>query len=135
MIDPVEYGRTLGGLTLNFIVRDVAHSVPFYTEALGFVVVHQTTDYAALEREGAKIQLHADHTYHRMPWAADLAGGVRRGFGAEIRLLGLDPDAVERAAREHGSVLLATGERPGHGWRDCVVADPDGYTFAVGLPL
>jgi hypothetical protein len=22
-----------------------------------------------------------------------------------------------------------------HGWRDCVLEDPDGYTFAVGVPL
>ena len=31
-----EYGRTLAGLSLNLIVRDVARSTPFYTEVLGF---------------------------------------------------------------------------------------------------
>ena len=134
-MEAVEYGRTLQGLTLNLIVRDVARSVPFYTEALGFAVVHQTGDYAALERDGAKIQLHADHTYRRTHWAADLATGIRRGLGAEVRLFGLAPEAVERAALQYGSVLLTTGERAGHGWRDVVVADPDGYTFAAGVSL
>ena len=77
------------------------------------------------------VQLHLD----RMPWADDLATGARRGLGAEFRLLGFDPDAVERAASEHGTVLLPTAVRESHGWSDCVVADPDGYTFAVGEVL
>lgn len=33
------------------------------------------------------------------------------------------------------TVLLPTAVRESHGWRDCVVADPDGYTFAVGQAL
>jgi hypothetical protein len=31
-------------------------------------------------------------------------------------------------------LLYATKEWP-HGWRDVVLEDPDGYTFAVGVPL
>jgi len=66
-----EYGRTLAGLSLNLIVRDVARSTPFYTQVLGFRVLHQTADYAALERDGATIQLHADRTYSRQPWGSE----------------------------------------------------------------
>lgn len=134
-MNAAEYGRTLHGLSLNLIVRDLGRSLPFYTEALGFRVLHRTAEYAALEREGIHVQLHVDRTYERMPWAGELSSGARRGLGAEIRLLGFDPDAVERAASEHGTVLLPTASRESHGWRDCVVADPDGYTFAVGQAL
>jgi catechol 2,3-dioxygenase-like lactoylglutathione lyase family enzyme len=131
-----EYGRTLGGMTLNLIVRDVAKSVPFYTGVLGFRALHQTADYVALEREGATIQLHGDRTYMRQPWGPHLADAKKRGFGVEIRILGIDPDEAERRARADGHAVLAPAKDwPPHGWRDCLIEDPDGYTFSVGVPL
>ena len=130
-----DYGRTLSGLSVNLIVRDVGRSTPFYTAVLELRLLYSDEDFAALEREGVYLQLHADHTYARMPWAARLRDDARRGLGAEIRILGIDPDAAE--ARAHvGSftVLVPVRDWP-HGWRDCVLEDPDGYTFAVGVPL
>jgi catechol 2,3-dioxygenase-like lactoylglutathione lyase family enzyme len=130
-----EYGRTLAGLSLNLIVRDVAGSLPFYTGVLGLRAQYSDPDFAALEGGGVRIQLHADHAYEGMPWSARLAESGKRGLGAEIRILGLDPDAAERRARDAGfHVLVPTKDWP-HGWRDCVLEDPDGYTFAVGTPL
>jgi catechol 2,3-dioxygenase-like lactoylglutathione lyase family enzyme len=134
-VSSAEYGRSLTGLTLNLLVRDIARSLPFYTEVLGFRDLHHDPDFAALEREGAKLMLHADHTYAAQPWAPRLAESGKRGLGAEIRILGIAPAEAERRARERGyTVLVATKEWP-HGWRDCVLEDPDGYTFAVGVPL
>jgi catechol 2,3-dioxygenase-like lactoylglutathione lyase family enzyme len=134
-ITAVELGRRLAGLSLNLIVRDVERSVPFYTEVLRFDVIRVDRDLAAVERDGARILLHADHTHAAGPWGAELASGARRGLGAEVRLLGIDPDDVERQARERGyTVLRSTGDRA-HGWRDCIVEDPDGYAFAVGVTL
>ncbi len=130
-----DYGRTVDGLSVNLIVRDVAASLPFYTRALGLRVLYTDSDFAALEGDGVRLQLHADHTYERMPWASRLRDQGKRGLGAEIRILGIDPDAAEHRAREAGfSVLVATRDWP-HGWRDCVLEDPDGYTFAVGTHL
>jgi catechol 2,3-dioxygenase-like lactoylglutathione lyase family enzyme len=131
-----EYGRTLAGLSLNLIVRDVARSIPFYTDVLGLHLLHQTADYATLERFGTTIQLHADRTYASQPWGTRLGDAGRRGFGVEIRLLGIDPDEAERRARAGGHTVLAPAKDwPPHGWRDCLIEDPDGYTFSVGLPL
>jgi catechol 2,3-dioxygenase-like lactoylglutathione lyase family enzyme len=131
---PAAYGRTLTGLTVNLIVRDVARSLPFYTDVLGFKALYGDADYAALEREGMRLQLHADHAYDGMPWAKELAAGGRRGLGTEIRLLGIDPAEAERAARARGDrVVIATQSTP-HGWRECYLEDPDGYLFAVGVP-
>jgi catechol 2,3-dioxygenase-like lactoylglutathione lyase family enzyme len=130
-----EYGRTLSGLSVNLIVREVARSIPFYTGVLELRLLYSDEDFAALEREGVRLQLHADHTYAQMPWAKRLAESSPRGLGAEVRILGIDPDAAERRARAGGfSVAVPVRDWP-HGWRDCVLEDPDGYTFAVGVPL
>jgi len=130
-----DYGRTLSGLSVNLIVRDVARSVPFYRDVLDLRLLYSDEDFAAFEREGVKLQLHADHTYAQMPWAPRLGDGSARGLGAEIRMLGLDPDAAEARAREAGFTVLVPVRDWPHGWRDCVLEDPDGYTFAVGVPL
>ena len=132
---PLEYGRTLTGLTMNLIVRNVAASLPFYRDVLGLTVHYADVDFAALELADAKIQLHADHTYDHQPWAARLADRSKRGFGAEIRIMGVDPDAAERRAREHRVSVLSGSKDWPHGWRDVVLEDPDGYTFAVGIAL
>ena len=130
-----EYGRTLSGLSVNLIVRDIARSISFYSVVLELRLLYSDEDFAAFEREGVRLQLHADHTYARMPWAARLREGSARGLGAEIRILGLDPDAAEKRARDGGFTVLVPVHDWPHGWRDCVVEDPDGYTFAVGVPL
>ena len=134
-MNAADYGRTLSGLSVNLIVRDVARSVPFYTDVLGLRLLHADADFAAFEGDGVRLQIHADHTYERMPWAPRLASGERRGLGAEIRILGIDPDPAERRARETGYTVLVPVRDWPHGWRDCILEDPDGYAFAVGNPL
>lgn len=129
-----QYGRTLVGLSLNFIVRDVAKSLSFYTAVLGFRAHYSDVDFAALQRDTMQIQLHADHTYDGMPWAARLAAPGKRGLGAEIRILGIDPDTAEREARARGDTVLVATADTAHGWRECILEDPDGYTFAIGTP-
>jgi len=132
---PTDYGRSLTGLSVNLVVRDVAKSLPFYRDVLGMTVRYADADFAALEIAGAKMQLHADHTYEHQPWAPRLAERGKRGLGAEIRIMGIDPDAAEKRARAAGvAVLTGTKDWP-HGWRDVLLEDPDGYTFAVGTPL
>ncbi len=130
-----EYGRTLSGLSVNLIVRDVARSLPFYSDVLELRLLYSDEDFAAFERDGVKLQIHADHAYAGMPWAARLRDESRRGLGAEIRILGIDPDAAERRARDGGFTVAVPVRDWPHGWRDCVLEDPDGYTFAVGVPL
>ena len=128
-----DYGRTLTRLSVNLLVRDVARSLPFYTDVLGFNVQYSDVDFAALERDAVNIQLHADHCYDGMPWAARLEEPGKRGLGAEIRIMGIDPDRAERRARARGDTILVGAQDTAHGWRDCIIEDPDGYTFAVGV--
>jgi uncharacterized glyoxalase superfamily protein PhnB len=75
--------------------------------------------------------LHADHAYEHNPWSPDLGDGQRRGIGAELRLLGMNPDAVADRARKADAIFQDVMVR-GHGWREVMVRDPDGYVWAIG---
>ena len=58
-------------------------------------------------------------------------GGQTRGLGAELRLLGMNPEEVAERARGMNALFKDVAVR-GHGWREVMVRDPDGYVWAVG---
>ena len=130
-----EYAKQLTGLTINLLVHDIAASLPFYTDVLGLVALYSDPDFAALEGgPGVRMMLHADHTLdHRPEEIARLSASVRRGAGAEIRILGLDPDQVEARARKRGYAVNVPAQDFPHGWRECRLEDSNGYMFAVGV--
>jgi catechol 2,3-dioxygenase-like lactoylglutathione lyase family enzyme len=135
-LTPPAYGATLSGASLNFVVRDLARSLPFYTRVLGFSSPYADSDFAALEGFGIRVQLHADQTWEHMPWHPRLVAGEARGLGTEVRLLGLDPDLLEERARERGfKVMIGATDFPGHGWREVYLEDPDGYLWVAGRLL
>ena len=128
-----RYGALLPPLALNLLVRDTERAAAFYRDVLDAEVHYRDIDFAAVRVGPAEVMLHADHTHDEHPWSADLAEGATRGVGAQLRLLGIDPDAVEARAREHGAQLVAPATDKGHGWRETLVRDPDGYEWAVGV--
>jgi catechol 2,3-dioxygenase-like lactoylglutathione lyase family enzyme len=130
-----DYGRSLPAFTVNLLVADLARSVAFYMAVLGAKVVYSDPDFAAMRVNDLEFMLHADHAYDHHPWHALLVRGERRGLGAEIRLFPLDPDAVEARARKFGATILQPSQDMPHGWRDVIVADPDGYAWAVGVAM
>jgi uncharacterized glyoxalase superfamily protein PhnB len=119
---------------VNLVVRDVQRAVGFLVPVLNATVHYADPDFAAINVGGVEMMLHADHTYDKHPWYAPLTRGERRGLGAELRVFGIDPDAVERQAREHGATVIQPAATKGHGWREVMVEDPDGYLWAVGVP-
>jgi len=127
-----DYGRTLPFFTVNLLVSDLARSIAFYTNVIGATLTYSDPDFAALRLRELEFMLHADHTYDHHPWFQSLTSGVRRGLGAELRLFHTDPDALEARARKHGATILQECKDMPHGWRDVIVADPDGYTWAIG---
>ena len=130
-----EYGRSLRGLTINLLVRDVARAVAFARDVLGVEPVYSDPDFAMLRRGPSEWMLHADHTYRGHPLHGSLAAGDPRGIGAEIRLHDTDPDAAEAAARERGDPVLAGAMDKPHGLREVFILDPDGYLWAIDRPL
>ena len=127
-----DYGRALPFFTVNLLVSDLAKSIGFYTQVIGAKLVYSDPDFAALRVKDLEFMLHADHAYDHHPWHARLTRGERRGLGAELRLFQTDPDALEARARQHGATIVQPSKDMPHGWRDVIVADPDGYTWAVG---
>ena len=81
----------------------------------------------------AEVMLHADHTHEDHPWYDDLQRADKRGIGAQIRLLGIDPDAIQQRAEAKGYSVVKPVVDKGHGWREVLVRDPDGYEWAVGV--
>jgi uncharacterized glyoxalase superfamily protein PhnB len=128
-----HYGALLPPLSLNLLVADTARSAVFYRDVFEAQVHYVDIDFAALRVGGAEVMLHADHTHEDHPWHADLIAGVGRGIGAQIRLLGIDPDALERRARAARATVAVPTVNKGHGWREVCVRDPDGYEWAAGV--
>jgi catechol 2,3-dioxygenase-like lactoylglutathione lyase family enzyme len=136
------YGRSLGGLTINLLVKDVARAVAFEREVLGAAVVYADADFAVLrwhapdtpESATSEWMLHADHTYGSHPLLGLTGDGAVRGAGAELRLHGCDPDAAVARAERLGHVVLAAPADKPHGLREAYVADPDGYVWVPDVP-
>jgi uncharacterized glyoxalase superfamily protein PhnB len=120
------------GFTVNLLVRDVEAALPFYRDVLGAQVHYADEDFAAVRVDNLELMLHADHTYDGHPWYADLSAGKQRGLGAELRLMGFDADAVEAAASTSGATIVRPATTKGHGWREVMIQDSDGYVWAVG---
>ena len=130
-----EYGRQLPQFCVNLIVRDVPRSISFYSTVLDAAVHYFDADFAAIRVLDQELMLHADHTYDGHPWYPRLRAVRERGLGAELRLLGVDPDDVESRARKAGALILQPATDKSHGWRDVIVQDPDGYVWALGVTI
>ncbi len=134
------YGRSLRGMGVNLLVREVARSVAFVTEVLALDLVYADADFAVLrygnrEGGGQDVILHADHTYAEHPLLALTGDGALRGAGVELRLYGIDPDAAEARARTRGDAVFAATQDKPHGLRECYLADPDGYIWVPGIGI
>ncbi len=128
-----RYGALLPPLSVNLLVADIERSVSFYQAVLDAEVHYYDIDFAAMRVGPAEVMLHADHTHDDHPWYEQLTSNATRGLGAQIRLLGIDPDQTERNAKRAGAALVAAASDKGHGWRETLVRDPDGYEWAVGV--
>ena len=130
-----EYGRSLSGLSVNLLVKDIGRSLPFMRTVLAADVVHSDPDFACLRFGRAEWLLHADHTYSDHPLIGSLRETEVRGIGAELRLHGRDPDEAERIAREGGFVVVAGAMDKPHGLREAYILDPDGYIWVPDVPV
>ena len=136
------YGRSLSGLSINLLVKDVARAVAFEREVLGAALAYADADFAVLrwrapgapDAATSEWMLHADHTYGSHPLLGLTGDGAVRGAGAELRLHGCDPDAAVARAERLGHVVLAAPADKPHGLREAYIADPDGYVWVPDVP-
>jgi len=130
-----QYGRALPKFTVNLLVRDVQKALPFYRDVLQATVRYADNDFAALNLQDTDFMLHADHAYDHHPLFARLQVPGPRGTGAELRVMGIDPDAAQRRAQAAGAKILQPATDFPHGWRDVMLEDSDGYIWAVGVSI
>ncbi len=103
-------------------VSDVAASVSYYEEALGFRLAWQTTDRMPSALASGPIEM-----LLLVPWK-----GHGRPPPQSAYVCVEDPDALCAEYREAGATITdAIASRP-YGMRDFVVSDPDGHRFTLG---
>ena len=129
------FGRSLKGIGLNLLVRDVPGQCAFL-EAVFAMKTHQVTDDFAIVTYGDQVfQLHGDATYHSNPLLGLLPENPPRGGGIEIRLYDSDPDdATNRAEAAGGTILQPPTDKP-HGLREACILCKNGYAWVPSRRL
>ncbi|PJE34276.1 glyoxalase [Pseudooceanicola lipolyticus] len=130
-----DFGKSLSGLGLNLLVRDVPAQCAFLRDVFGMAAHRVSADFAIVTYGGQAFQIHADHTYHSNPLLGLLPETPPRGAGVEIRLYNSDPDAAAaRAEAAGGTVLQPPTDKP-HGLRETYILCPNGYAWVASRPL
>jgi predicted enzyme related to lactoylglutathione lyase len=134
-IDAAAFGRSLHGVGINLLVRDVPDRVAFLTEVFGMRAYQPTSDFAIMAHAASVFQLHADATFHAHPLLSLLPEAGARGGGIELRLYDCDPDAAALRAEARGAMILQPPTDKPHGLREAVILDADGYAWVPGRAL
>ncbi len=132
-----DFGRSLRGLGVNLLCRDVTGMAAFMERVFGLGVHRLSRDFAIVRHDGSMFQLHADATYARHPLHDHLPETPPRGAGAQFYLFGIDPDAAcSRADADAagGMVIEPPADKP-HGLREATILSPEGYAFSPAVPL
>lgn len=132
-----DFGRSLSGLGLNLLVRDVKGLAGFLVDVFAMQAHRLSDDFAIIAYGDALFQLHADHTYHANPLPSLVPEAGARGGGIEIRLFDTDPDeaAANAGAHAHETTLLqAPADKP-HGLRECIILCENGYAWMPSRQL
>lgn len=129
------FGRSLTGIGVNLLTRDVRGLAAFLVEVFGLAVHRLSNDFAIIRHGDAVFQLHADGTYHSNPLPSLIPENPPRGGGVQIYLFGIDPDAaVERAEAAGHVVLEPVADKP-HGLREGTILSPEGYAFTPAVAV
>lgn len=136
-ISAPDFGRSLSGLGLNLLVRDVPRMVAFLGEVFGTSAHQASRDFAILRYGAHVFQLHSDPTFANHPLAALLPEAGPRGAGIELRLYQTDPDAAVTAAMAlaHDATILQEPTNKPHGLREAVILCENGYAWVPSRPL
>lgn len=132
--DADGFGRSLRGLGLNILVRDVREQVAFLAEVFGMTAHQPTDDFAIISYGSQVFQLHSDSTYSSNPLLGLVPENPPRGAGLEIRLYDTDPDgACARATGLGGTILQPPTDKP-HGLREAYILCANGYAWVPSRP-
>lgn len=130
-----DFGKSLRGLGLNILVRDVRATGTFLADVFDMEIHRLSDDFAIVTYSDQVFQLHSDGTYHANPLLGLVPENPPRGAGIEIRLYETDPDiAVTRAEARGVTILQGPTDKP-HGLREAYILCDDGYAWVPSRPL
>ncbi|NVK16859.1 MAG: glyoxalase [Rhodobacteraceae bacterium] len=133
-VDADSFGRSLRGIGINLLVRDVPAEVSFLETVFAMKGHQVSKDFAIVTYGGQVFQLHSDGTYAENPLLGLLPENPPRGAGIEIRLYDTDPDnAAERAEAAGFTILQAPKDKP-HGLREAYILCENGYAWVPSRP-
>jgi uncharacterized glyoxalase superfamily protein PhnB len=129
-----EHRAIIGTMAPYFIVSDVARSLTFYVDQLGFESIYQTDEtklfFAVLRRDGAMLFLKSEDGIDPVP------NPTRHPtFAWDSYSYTPDPDALATEFAARGAVFTTPLENNGSGLRGFELTDPDGHVLFYGRPL
>ena len=129
-----EHRAIIGTMAPYFIVSDVARSLTFYVDQLGFESIYQTDEtklfFAVLRRDGAMLFLKSEDGIDPVPNAAR-----HPTFAWDSYSYATDPDALAAEFAARGAAFSKPLENNGSGLRGFELTDPDGHVLFYGRPL
>lgn len=129
-VSPDDFGRSLGGIGLNILVRDVWAEAAFLCAVFDMQAHRVSANFAIMTYHGQVFQLHLDATYSANPLLSLLPEAGVRGAGAEFRLYESDPDlAVTRALAFPDAVILQRPTVKPHGLCEAYILCANGYAW------
>lgn len=133
-VDADSFGRSLKGIGLNLLVRDVMTEIAFLETVFGMKAHQPTQDFAIIRYGDQLFQLHSDATYGANPLLGLLPETPPRGAGLEIRLYDSDPDLAAQRAKAAGYTILQQPRDKPHGLREAYILCDNGYAWVPSRP-
>lgn len=122
------------GISPFLIVSNVAQTIAFYRDKLGFELrfqePEQATFFAILGRDGAQILVKAEHGIAPRPNATR-----HRNMRWDAFVFTPDPDALAAEFAGRGVIFTAPLADTHDGLRGFEITDPDGYVLFFGRPV
>ncbi len=130
-----EFGRSLTGLGVNLLTRDVRGLAGFLGDVFDLTAHRLSDDFAIIAHDGTLFQLHSDGTYHSNLLPQLIPENPPRGGGLQLYLFDIDPDEAVAKAEAAGHIVIERPADKPHGLREATILSPEGYAFSPALRL